>query len=571
MKMKLRKLILFFPALAAMAVVLSFQNCSNVSLSEKTDESSQATAATIENKLCAFDAAVQTSPVNVNFVIDMSASNLGLINTTIPPLGTFCNFITTSDQSVPQFLPSDVPAQRIEEMIQFVKKCGRSSFMHYSVAGFSSDSFFATNKESCTSPFVSDTLAIEALEKLKLIQADYLGHDVCHRDSFNYMESNTSYKSALTCLKTKISSDLNLNLNLKPSYYSILATDGVPFEPDVQVDDSVYLGLVDDIKYEVVNFGASFSLNPIYYGVDPATKGRALQLLDQMAKRSSPTAQVQLVSNFANTADQWCQAIETKKYEFTLNQTLAVNINAINDKGVLLTDSDADGVADRNEDKEGFDKKNPRTFGILDSLCRRSGVVPRSKCQSLFTAGPEVFVVPGLTNHDLEAAQKIFGSPLSGVDTDSDGIPDYVEIVRGLNPIVKDAHLDSDLDGMTNRDEISRGLDPVNSDKIYKTDGQRTLKLSTQKLASSSCSAGKTSYGYALSSVKKTSTLGFADTSPLDITFSAKANENQVWIYTLWKNEASARVPGILYLQSVKISGDQGQFSSNVKLGEVAP
>ena len=51
---------------------------------------------------------------------------------------------------------------------------------------------------------------------------------------------------------------------------------------------------------------------------------------------------------------------------------------------------------------------------------------------------------------------------LGGTDSDGDGIPDDVELSRGLNPNNPvDAQEDFDRDGLTNLDEIQRGTEPI--------------------------------------------------------------------------------------------------------------
>ena len=58
-------------------------------------------------------------------------------------------------------------------------------------------------------------------------------------------------------------------------------------------------------------------------------------------------------------------------------------------------------------------------------------------------------------------------TPPEAIDSDSDGMPDWWEIYRDLNPYVNDAALDPDSDGLTNLQEYQNGTDPNNPD----TDG----------------------------------------------------------------------------------------------------
>jgi hypothetical protein len=50
------------------------------------------------------------------------------------------------------------------------------------------------------------------------------------------------------------------------------------------------------------------------------------------------------------------------------------------------------------------------------------------------------------------------------VDSDRDGVPDWVEVRLGGNPLVDDRLVDSDMDGIPNGEEVIRGLDPWTND-----------------------------------------------------------------------------------------------------------
>jgi CheY-like chemotaxis protein len=72
---------------------------------------------------------------------------------------------------------------------------------------------------------------------------------------------------------------------------------------------------------------------------------------------------------------------------------------------------------------------------------------------------------------DIDAYGKhTMHGPIS-VDWDADDLPDDWEITHGLNPWVNDADLDHDGDGLTNYEEYERDLDPFNPD----TDGDGIL------------------------------------------------------------------------------------------------
>ncbi|MFA7256194.1 MAG: S8 family serine peptidase, partial [Kiritimatiellales bacterium] len=109
-------------------------------------------------------------------------------------------------------------------------------------------------------------------------------------------------------------------------------------------------------------------------------------------------------------------------------------------RGIILVDSDDDGMNDGWEVRYGFDPRSsssPGADGDADS--------------------------DGLTN--LE--ESINNTDPNNPDTDGDGMPDGWEVDNSFDPLVNDSALDADSDGLTNLQEYTLGTDPHNAD----TDG----------------------------------------------------------------------------------------------------
>lgn len=65
------------------------------------------------------------------------------------------------------------------------------------------------------------------------------------------------------------------------------------------------------------------------------------------------------------------------------------------------------------------------------------------------------------------------------VDSDSDGLPDVIEIKLGTNPIVAD----TDGDGHNDSQEVVRGFDPLKAEKVRLKNKNVKVDLTTQQLS----------------------------------------------------------------------------------------
>lgn len=143
--------------------------------------------------------------------------------------------------------------------------------------------------------------------------------------------------------------------------------------------------------------------------------------------------------------------------DYTLDIAMAANLNLLyKDDGVVL-DSDADGISDYDELVAGFNPQRSRSNGIhLDKICLDLKGGPN--CGNLAVGCQTTPNMLGLTQCDLQAVGlDTFPHPDKGLDTDSDGIPDLLEIRLGTQPNQPDALNDPDHDLKTNIEEIASG------------------------------------------------------------------------------------------------------------------
>lgn len=161
-----------------------------------------------------------------------------------------------------------------------------------------------------------------------------------------------------------------------------------------------------------------------------------------------------------------------------------VNLTAIAYGESILPDSDIDGIPDSVEESNshlGFSALNAYSSGILDGICFNQGGVD---CVPVSCSDELTPISLGLLQCDATAISS--SSELTGVDTDQDGIPDWIEVLKRLDPLRALIDEDTDMlpDGTnSNIDEIQRGTDPASQAQIPRTS---EVNASFQKLSSSS-------------------------------------------------------------------------------------
>ncbi|MEO0054274.1 MAG: hypothetical protein RLZZ50_221, partial [Verrucomicrobiota bacterium] len=121
------------------------------------------------------------------------------------------------------------------------------------------------------------------------------------------------------------------------------------------------------------------------------------------------------------------------------------------------TDTDSDGMPDWWEARYGLNRLVNDATGNLDgdelnNLAEyRAGRIPNRDDQS-----GEAF---------LQSATFALDTIGLAPDTDSDRLPDWWELLYGLNPLVANASADPDGDGWTNLEEYNAGTNPVVNDR----------------------------------------------------------------------------------------------------------
>lgn len=155
---------------------------------------------------------------------------------------------------------------------------------------------------------------------------------------------------------------------------------------------------------------------------------------------------------------------------YVIKNIYAINTNAFVDKyGKLVSDSDGDGLSDEEELKKGFDPQKPRTNGIcLDYITANYG------CQSISCDPTMDKDRDGL--NDCE--ELTLGSFPYLFDSDGDNIPDYYEVIRGLNVNYDESGVYSAGDKYSDHIHFRKGV--VNSVKLDSIQGIHKVDLNVE-------------------------------------------------------------------------------------------
>lgn len=166
--------------------------------------------------------------------------------------------------------------------------------------------------------------------------------------------------------------------------------------------------------------------------------------------------------------------ITSIRAEQTLTRMLAFNSHAVlSEDGVLVTDTDSDGLSDTHETSVQTDRTLPDSDGdnysdLFEERLRDEGFDP---------ADPLAPAVSCSDNRDgdgdklTDCEETFLETDLTAPDTDGDGVLDWIELLVGTDPKVEDGLADFDFDGNSNLEEVMAGTSPIVPDaEAYRTD-----------------------------------------------------------------------------------------------------
>lgn len=555
-----------FGLLALIAFVFAFQNCgqsprivagfTSKLMPEKLATGSYCTTMTDDG----------TTAWKFLFIVDMSRSNIGDWSDTAN--GKRWDFGKATDKD----------GTRFSQIKTFIDTCGGSNPKNkYQVmvfangAGVPSATTNFSSSLSCRAPFGSGAAAQNTLSIAKQIQDndvafwktyvnspwDWSGQDVFNSGSLFMMD--THYSTALDCASQILQQDRIADPNGNANYVTFFLTDGRPFEAGgtCEMRADKYDCYATQSATATANMAIDAKANnqtlqmlPVYYGaLSSSDKDQALKVLNKMAEVTGGTGALS-VSDVSGQdgggsfAEALCALSQTaRKIEYRKEILSVVNLTAKMVGNKLMADSDMDGVPDDKEVALGYDPVNRRTYGLFDSICQAIGTASTcAQARAKLSCTGRLNNL-GLSDCDLLALGIVNSSNLPirqfGIDTDRDGIPDLIEIIRGTNPTRADADEDMDNDGMSNQAEIGWGTDPMRQSDPNDTEN-RMLVTEVKIDPKTVCATGSEAWQFDIQQMPVVPTLAYtskdtpsdaasrADEATFD--FSHAANENVVLV-----------------------------------------
>lgn len=477
-------------------LVLAFQNCGQVQiqLAPPVELSSQA-ALSMMAEGCVNSKKIQSEKTKFIFVVDLSRSNIGEFYK-----APNNNFYFDSN------LGTDPTGKRYQVIKDFINTCGNSQNSDYSLIAFSKTAgdivTNGTNKIlECKNQFVNSSqmiTQIENLEQLQIEEAAFfnqfsLATNTPYKNQHASelalkLHSETNYVAATDCLTSTIETNLIQPTDDSSNYQVFFMSDGEATSTTLDCDQKpeaekiqCYITKMDEKLNYLMKLSAAKSkpirIHSLYYTANGGTNLKIenyMKYLSSVGQTSEPInlGTFNTGTSGTTTVNPFCELLAVdKSIVYRTSKIHAVNTNYIKLGKDFKLDSDSDGIIDELEEAYGSDKFNPRSAvnGVLDGVCKIIG--SKSQCQTrkqqiaCNAIAINKFNMSDCDIKMLNLAQSAVQPELTGIDTDNDGLPDYIEIIKGLSPINNDSYIDYDVDGFSNMQEISMGLDPYTPDK----------------------------------------------------------------------------------------------------------
>ena len=484
-----------------LSMIFSFQNCGQdqINLQSVVLPAIVQAKTSLSAEGCVNSVKMDPEKTKFIFVIDLSRSNIGEFYTSKYLFnGTYYDGYYFFGQNQ----GTDTVGARFDSISQFVNTCGNSANKDYAIIGFSGGAgeivnLGSANTLECKNRFLNSSGVLSQLGLMKQIQNSESTYYSQFKEPSTpllakhnseiipLLFKDTNYVAATDCISSTIEADLQLANNDTTNYQVFFLSDGeakakITGCEETTVVDKVacYTKLMDTKLSYLMKLSSAKSkpirIHSLYYtrnGTQDLQIESFMNYLSAVGQTVSPINLGAFKATTDSKENPFCKLLAVdKSVVYRTNKIFAVNTSAKKVGLNLKIDTDEDGITDEDELLFGSDANNSRSIaeGVLDGICKLIG--GKEQCllaRSQITCDSTKINALRMSDCDIKILKldKLAVYPtLAGIDSDNDGIPDFIEILKGTNPISNDSYLDSDGDGLTNMQEISMGLDPFKPD-----------------------------------------------------------------------------------------------------------
>jgi hypothetical protein len=413
---------------------------------------------TLKSDFCTLDADAVKSRLKFIFIVDKSGSNQ-----------TFGSELGTDPDG----------HRRYDALIRFMDQAPQDTTVSYSLINFSTAATQPSNGQGFLAKADFRQLIVDEKFDGGCPQVpDALQAAGCPSDG-----GWTDYKKAFEKANEIITADieaakLNQTEIVASNYVIFFVTDGAPIIDEINglpVYQSTIdiLGRVDGLK--ALEFGENrdyvenLQVHSLYY-YNADRDLTAIDLLNQIAVHGEGEF-------YEVSAGQLIDfnrfSVPIRRVKHSLRDVFAQNLNTVWWNGILLRDSDADGLPDLIElelgsnpavaDSDGNGVRDGVEYKLFskpckDSHCSVAGAEAFLSCNSLRQTGLPNGAIYGDLDRDTlnDCEEKILGSIRTNFDSNGDWIPDELAFANGVSFVQgqTERDLDPDSDNVSNYQEI---------------------------------------------------------------------------------------------------------------------
>ncbi|MDZ4677500.1 MAG: hypothetical protein SGI74_08315 [Oligoflexia bacterium] len=480
-------------------IILGYMNCGDAKLTKKSSTLASITSpSSLSGNLCAQNSGAAGKPKKIVFIVDMSFSNIGECfgQAVLPSKGT------------------DHEGKRFDKIKEFMENptCDNGT-NEYAILAFSKELIDPTtnqvSKQFINRADLNKSNIIQKLKDINTVNSNLAKTPGISCATFeNSLMKSTSYSKALEALDELIRDDLSKTALTAPNtlkdqhYFAYFISDGAPTNVDgnaeiLEGDDPLiiaqnneiangYAHRVQDIVTVAKEMTGGMLLQTVYYNrivtpghPDEPQLAKDFQKADIVLSKMTIAGGTDSTKNVGNIqgADLCSFAATPDRFLYQPINFTIVNLTAKMKEGVLLPDSDADGVLDRDESSFGIPKgiinRRNNKYHLLDSVCvtkrcKEPGVdLSSMSCEPTKESMINIDPYFAISKCDEEA----MGLSTSYLDGESvtrlqfsrkefgDGIPDIIEIIKGSLAGTHDAN-NIDGPGLTIKGKIQKGRQP---------------------------------------------------------------------------------------------------------------